>query len=107
MVSPSFSQGEDIIIGVGDSGLDVRSTYFYDPDHPVTYGLDSDMDFNHRKIAYYYSWADNVEYETDGHGTHVIGTVCGEKYNDTSIWNVRCIFCGILVFVFHSICRHP
>lgn len=79
-----------MIIGVGDTGLDVQSTFFYDPDHEVPYGLDveSPISSEHRKVAYYYTWMDDEDLETGGHGTHVMGTVCGEKYNGTSIYNV-------------------
>lgn len=75
--------GKDIIIGVGDTGLDYRSTFFYDSEHDVRIA-NSRLDKNHRKIALYVPFADNEETATAGHGTHVCGTIAG-KANDESV----------------------
>lgn len=41
--------GEKTIIGVGDSGLDTHSCFFYDEDNPVMFSKTETN--NHRKIA--------------------------------------------------------
>lgn len=69
--------GKDIIIGVGDTGLDYRSTFFYDSEHDVRIA-NSRLDKNHRKIALYVPFADDKEGATNGHGTHVCGTIAGK-----------------------------
>ena len=72
--------GENIIIGVGDTGIDTKSTFFYDKDHPVAY-REERLDPDHRKIALYIPYADSVETSTAGHGTHVCGTIAGKANN--------------------------
>lgn len=78
--------GENIIIGVGDTGIDVKHTLFYDKDHPVAY-REERLDPDHRKIALYIPYADSVESSTAGHGTHVCGTIAGNS-NRLSEYNV-------------------
>lgn len=76
-----------MIIGVADTGLDYRSTYFYDLNHEVQFG--SSMDSSHRKIALYHDYAGRKEYSTGGHGTHVTGTILGKAHNEAySQYNV-------------------
>lgn len=67
-----------MLIGVGDSGVDVYSTFFYDPSNSVKYGQ-SNPDSKHRKIALYYAYADDHDNETGGHGTHVAGIIAGKS----------------------------
>jgi len=58
------------LVGVGDSGLDVRSCWLADPemDEPGP---------RHRKIQRYNAlWGDDVD--GNGHGTHVVSTILGE-----------------------------
>ena len=68
-------------MGVGDSGIDVKSTFYYDPNHNVKYAK-SGLDSNHRKIALYYPFIDSTEATTGGHGTHVCGTLAGKAHDD-------------------------
>ena len=63
-------RGEGVLVGVGDSGLDVRSCWLADPemDEPGP---------RHRKIQRYNAlWGDDVD--GNGHGTHVVSTILGE-----------------------------
>lgn len=72
-------KGQNMVIGVCDTGLDYRSTFFYDADHAVQFGMTPST--AHRKIALYYDYAGRKEYETEGHGTHVAGTIVGKALN--------------------------
>ena len=90
-------QGEGQTVGCGDSGVDVDSCFFYDPElsisenvrsseegiTSVTVSLFFESD-THRKIRYYGSSSDFSD--GDGHGTHVAGTLVGNPYRarDTS-----------------------
>ena len=72
--SPLTDEGLDgsgQIVGVTDDGLDLTSGYFYDPDVP-------EAGPTHRKVLAYIPYADGVQGEELGHGTHVSGTVAGE-----------------------------
>ena len=61
-------RGQNEIVGVGDTGLDVDSCYFRDP-----YG--NAVGRNHSSVLSYRGVAD---YRDDsGHGTHVAGSLCG------------------------------
>ena len=80
--------GKNIVIGVGDTGLDVQSTFFYDAQHSVRYNTKK-LDPNHRKVALYVPFANKQESVTAGHGTHVCGTIAGNSNNDlNSLYNV-------------------
>ena len=65
--------GEGEIVGVGDTGLDTKSCFFWDPDHDVGY--------NHAKVIGYRGFADYED--TSGHGTHVCGSIAGRASNDS------------------------
>lgn len=69
--------GRNILIGVGDSGLDVANTFFYDPSHAVNYGTGK-LDSSHRKVALYYPFLGKTDVSTGGHGTHVCGIIAGK-----------------------------
>ncbi len=70
-------RGEDQIVTVADTGLNVDHEMFYDPDHPI--GPD------HRKVKAYFVPGDANGDNTDGqgHGTHVCGTVGGDAPETT------------------------
>ena len=64
--------GNNQIIGISDTGLDVFSNYFYDPNVTVTFNA---LIVGHRKLVTYTTtvgstvYGDNTDI-TDGHGTH-------------------------------------
>jgi subtilisin family serine protease len=77
--------GRGQVIGCGDSGLDVYHCFFVDPsiDLKVTV-VDGKRTFDspdHRKIRYYRAYADTED--SNGHGTHVSGTLVGMPYGTT------------------------
>ena len=81
--------GRNVLVGVGDSGIDWKSTYFYDPDHSVKQAASGSSD--HRKISLYIPLFGDDETSTDGHGTHVCGTIAGKAYGETiegTLYNV-------------------
>mmetsp|Transcript_7504 Transcript_7504/g.11144 ORF Transcript_7504/g.11144 Transcript_7504/m.11144 type:complete len:795 (-) Transcript_7504:176-2560(-) len=71
--------GRGHIIGIGDTGLDGYSCFFYDPDVEVPYDV---VDESHRKIVYYYTYQDDID--ENGHGTTVVGTALGKCRDVTS-----------------------
>jgi subtilisin family serine protease len=71
--------GEGEVVGVGDSGLDHMSCYFYDAAQPLTISNNNNNDNpTHRKVVQYVPYASNGEDEDGGHGTHVAGSVAAK-----------------------------
>jgi hypothetical protein len=64
--------GEGQLVGEMDSGVDWQSCFFRDPQGDP-------IGSNHRKIQHYSTWGSGSAYDkcTDGHGSHVAGTVLG------------------------------
>ena len=70
-------RGENVLVGVGDSGLDVRSCWLADPEN-------APPGPRHRKIRRYNAvWGDDVD--ANGHGTHVVSTILGEAVQGSPI----------------------
>jgi hypothetical protein len=68
------------VIGVADTGLDMMSCFFYDPDVKAPYDK---VDYTHRKVVYYETFADDND--QDGHGTLVCGTAAGQDRTRTAV----------------------
>jgi len=83
-------RGEGQVVGVGDSGLDLDSCYFFDPN--VNFAANTKTEAGgkvfasdaHRKVAYYLGRADTGMLDTVGHGTHVCGSIVGLPINAPS-----------------------
>jgi subtilisin family serine protease len=74
--------GAGVVVGIADTGLDENSCYFSDSTGRVSRSLPSApiRDMNRRKVVQYthLSSADTSDV-TEGHGTHVCGTVAGNN----------------------------
>jgi hypothetical protein len=83
-------RGEGQVVGVGDSGLDMDSCYFFDP--AVSFVANTRQEASgkvfssdaHRKVAYYLGRADTQMTDGVGHGTHVCGSIAGLPLNSAS-----------------------
>ncbi len=83
-VQPLYNHGihgEEQLIGLTDTGIDIYSCFFYDPEHEVRYRI-GDADTLHRKISIYIPYSNDREDGVDAHGTHVAGTLVGESKQD-------------------------
>ena len=78
--------GEGQVVGIGDSGLDIGSCFFNDPNNaygPIAKGVTQEKP-NHRKVTQYVPFADGGPGngnpgENLDHGTHVAGSVAGKS----------------------------
>lgn len=87
--------GLDVVVGIGDTGIDDKSAFFFDSANDVAYNKKT-LDPNHRKIAMYYVYGTKGDETTDGHGTHVAGMVVGDAQTSTSRpYNVRSLLTRI------------
>lgn len=66
-------KGKDIIIGIGDTGIEDYHCSFCDVNYNFTY---DEINLNHRKIYNYIPFMGNVDSDK-GHGTHVCGIASG------------------------------
>ena len=78
---PFTNPGDRQIVGVADTGVDMQSCYFIDPNVPVPYNKVSSA---HRKVVTYITGQDMVDDSTNGHGTHVCGSLVGKCNKDWS-----------------------
>jgi len=69
--------GNNQIVSLSDSGIDLNSCYFRDS-KPMTFGS---IDLSRRKVVQYVAYADKID-DIKGHGTHVAGTIAGHKSLD-------------------------
>ena len=73
-------QGDGQVVSVADTGLDIYSCYFYDPQGHVPFSdiKSPVIDTKYRKVVMYaYGSSSDTSDEAGGHGTHVSGTVTG------------------------------
>lgn len=82
--------GEGQVVGVVDTGIDMKSCYFRDPSCETPYSIDgSVINTNCRKVIQYINFTDKTDW-LDGHGTHVAGSVGGRSildYGDYARYN--------------------
>lgn len=72
--------GSNQIVGMCDTGLDLRHPYFFDnsgaqPPISQVRPVPGVVSSAHRKVAYYFSFMDSAD--LSGHGTHCAGTIGG------------------------------
>ncbi len=67
--------GEGEVVGILDTGIDMSSCYFNDPNVPTPYDT---VNENHRKVVQYVTFKDRTD-DGGGHGSHVAGTVAGNS----------------------------
>uniref|UniRef100_A0A7S1G2L9 subtilisin n=1 Tax=Corethron hystrix TaxID=216773 RepID=A0A7S1G2L9_9STRA len=81
-------RGDLQIVAVSDTGLDINSCYFRDTDHVVVPGEPgknfAPVNKEHRKVVQYVSYVDSTDY-SNGHGTHVSGSIVGLVNPQTSL----------------------
>ena len=72
--------GEGEVVGILDTGIDMSSCYFNDPDVSTPYSSADNIvvDESHRKVVMYVTYKDRVD-DGGGHGSHVAGTVAGNS----------------------------
>ena len=68
-------QGQNEVIGLADTGIDVDSCYFWDPSQAIAFN--DKFNFEHRKVVNYRAFADGSD-AAHGHGTHVAASLAGE-----------------------------
>lgn len=70
--------GEGQIVGVADTGLDIEHCFFNDPNSEGPGPF-------HRKIMAYQINAVGDDLDSNGHGTHVVGTLVGNPPDDAPV----------------------
>lgn len=72
--------GKNQIVGIGDSGIDMHSCFFSDPQVPFVAPPQQGMEWAnplHRKVVYYWGLGDDRYRDLVGHGTHTAGSIAG------------------------------
>jgi hypothetical protein len=73
--------GTGQVVAMSDTGVDTDNCYFYDADTEVTKSRSDAFDLKARKIVQYVAYADSKD-SGNGHGTHVAGSIVGQKASD-------------------------
>lgn len=79
--------GKDMVVGIGDSGLDYNHCFFADPEVEWSANIEivgrvsTFTSTTHRKIRLYRAFSDFRD--DNGHGTHTAGTLAGIPYGNT------------------------
>jgi hypothetical protein len=73
--------GAGQVVGCADTGLDTSLCWFNDPTRPVIPGT---VDMAQRKVVLYQPLVDEED-EGAGHGTHVVGSICGAALDNSSL----------------------
>jgi len=74
--------GKGQLIGIADSGIDMYSCYFHDPNHDTL--VSNQWNMAHRKVVYYGTTSPSGEVlgdtidDAEAHGTHVCGIAAGK-----------------------------
>jgi len=68
-------KGQNQIVALSDTGLDMNSCYFREPNGSIRPSKTGNFDRTKRKVIQYYSYVDALDGR--GHGTHVAGTIAG------------------------------
>ena len=74
-------KGENQVVSVSDTGLDMNNCYFWDKTGQVSADKKGTVDLDRRKVVQYFPFQDDSDQEL-GHGTHVTGTIAGRKAKD-------------------------
>ena len=80
--------GEGERIHIGDTGVDLNSCFFHDPEEDVAYYPETNE--KHRKVISYVKYKlERLEDATDKllHGTHVAGSLAGRSLGDNSAFD--------------------
>lgn len=85
--------GNNIVIGIGDTGVDINHCMFHDSKSDVMYG--TQINGNHRKILNYYNFMNRVEDDeyfinniSNGHGSHVCGIAAGSSETNPNSYTI-------------------
>ena len=78
--------GEGQIIGVGDTGVDADSCFFYDGSQGLP---TSTVNKWQRKIIAYIDYTGEAGWDEDGHGTHIAGTLAGDNYSHSGEYDTN------------------
>jgi subtilisin family serine protease len=71
--------GTGEVVGVSDTGIDMKHCFFYDPLVPTPYNV---VNLKHRKVVLYLTNIGDGFDTEESHGSHVAGTIAGVSYQN-------------------------